>query len=81
MLGGVDLALMAGLDEPGQISVDARPPEAVCQGATRQVEALMAKFVMHLQNKSAMFPRMDDDKLVDLRGTPTPKLAIAHEKL
>ena len=81
MLGGADLAFMAGLDEPGQISVNARRPEVVRQGVMHRVEALMAKFVVRLQDKSAAFSRMDDDKLVDLRGTPTPKLAIAHEKL
>ena len=40
----------------------------------------MAKSVMHLQNKRAAFLRMDDDKLVKLKGTLTPKLAIAHKK-
>ena len=40
----------------------------------------MAKSVMCLQNKRAAFLRMDDDKLVKLRGTLTPKLAIVHKK-
>jgi hypothetical protein len=76
----MDLALVAGLDEPLDVSFECGPPEVIKEDAACGIEALVAKFVVSVVDEGVSNGGVGI-KLVSATMLSLPKLPSCDEKV